>query len=903
MLPYTETVEKVLADLKSAGGGLTQKEAAERLGTFGRNTIEMKNETSLFEIFIRQFRSFLVYILLIAAAISFAAGEQLDAVAIFAILVINAVLGFFQEFKAEKALKALKKMVVLKTVVMRDGKEREIDAEEVVPGDVVVLREGDKVPADIRIIEAFSLSVDESMLTGESVPASKNMDVIDREAPVADRRNMLFANTLVVRGKAVGVVVKTGMKTEFGSIAKMITEEETSELLLNKRMEQFGKNLGLVIVGLIAVLFALGLAEGVDLLEMFMLSVSLAVAAIPEGLPVVVTITLALGVQAMAGRNAIVRKMAVIEALGSATVICSDKTGTLTLNEMTVKRVLADGKEFEVEGVGYGSAGKVLCHGKHSTNKVMERLAVAAASCNDSVIEFGEGGGAKNIIGDPTEICLKVLAKKAGVVPLEKRLAEIPFSSERKMMSTLHKQDNGNVVFLKGAPEMVFGACEYELFTGGMKRLTEARKRALHRKVTELGENAYRVLAIAYKETGGKPAISESSLVLLGLVALLDPPRKEAKAAIKEAVSAGISVKIITGDNPITAKAVAREVGLNVGRIITGSELEAMPDEELKLILPVTTIFARADPKHKHRIVTLLQEMGEVVGVTGDGVNDAPALKKSDIGIAMGIKGTEVSKGAADIILKDDNFATIISAVEEGRRIYQNIKSFIKYMLAANFGEIAIVGSVVLMGFPLPLLPLQILWINLVTDSLPALALGTEDAERGIMKRGPRPRNENMFSEFLVFILAATTLMAVLCWATYLYGLGVDSANGIDPFDLKERSTARTMVFCMIVFFELAFVFSCRQENRTALELSPFGNRALVLAVGASFLLQLAAVYLPFMQEIFRTAPLSGVEIGILALGALASISVPYIAAPIERALAKRAAKGPGKRFKKFSNP
>ncbi len=888
MRPYTESVEKVLADLDSSRDGLSAKEAKKRLETFGKNSIEQGKGTSLLKIFVDQFRSFLVYILFIAATVAFLVGEQLDAAAIFAILLINAVLGFAQEYKAEKALKALKEMVVLKTVVVRGGKEQEVNAEEIVPGDIVVLREGDKVPADMRIIRAFSVSADESMLTGESVPASKNAEAMESETPVADRRNMLFANTLVVRGKATGVVVRTGMKTEFGSIAEMITEEQASELLLNKRMEQFGKKLGMLILGLIAVLFVAGASEGIDLLEMFMLSVSLAVAAIPEGLPVVVTITLALGVQAMARKDAIVRKMAVIESLGSATVICSDKTGTLTLNEMTVKKVIADGKEFEVEGRGYGADGRVLYRGKESGNEAMRKLAVAAASCNDAIIEFGEEGKAQNIIGDPTEICLKVLAEKAGVEPLENRLAEIPFSSERKMMSTLHKKDGGSVIFLKGAPENVLGVCDRELVSGKEEKLTGKRKRELMDKADSLAGEAYRMLAVAYKDAGGEPSIREKNLVLLGMVALLDPPRKEVKGAIREAVSAGISVKIITGDNPVTAKAIAGAVGLKAGRIITGSELENMPDEELKLILPAVSIFARADPKHKHRIVTLLQEMGEVVGVTGDGVNDAPALKKSDIGIAMGIKGTEVSKGAADVILKDDNFATIVSAIAEGRRIYQNIKSFIKYMLAANFGEIAVVGSVVLMGFPLPLLPLQILWINLVTDSLPALALGTEKAERGIMKRGPRPKNEDMFGKFLVFILCATLLLTILCWGAFAYGMGLDAAAGVDLGDTDLPSKARTMVFSMIVFFELAFVFSCREENKTALQLNPFGNRPLVMAVIASFLLQLAAIYLPFMQEIFGTAPLSGLELGLLATGALVSIAVPYIAGPIEGMLGKR---------------
>lgn len=822
---------------------------------FGYNEIPEKENYTILKILFSQVTSLLVIILLIAGTVSILLKEVIDGLAIFAIVVINAIIGFIQEYKAENAVKALKKMVVPKAIVIRNGKKIEIKVRELVPDDIVILSEGDKIPADLEIIEAFSLKVDESMLTGESVTVSKNNSA------------KLFKGTLIVSGRGKAKVLTIGANTQFGQIVTMVSKQEEGRSPLALQLDDLGKKVGLIILILVAIVFALGALREISLLKMLMVAVALGVSAIPEGLPIIVTLTLAMGVQILAYKRAIVRKMNAIETLGATTIICSDKTGTLTLNEMTVKKVFADFQETEIKGQGYSYAEKIKLD-----SFAEQKLLIICENCNNSDIQ------GKKVLGDPTEISLKVLTRKANFVKLYKDLDENVFTSERKIMSTLvapkDKKSTKKEILAKGAYEEILKRCDRIIKNGKVVKITAKDKQRIAKTADAYAENALRVLGFAYKEF--TKTFDEKNLIFVGLVGMIDPPRKSVKESIRLCQNAGIKIRIITGDNPITAKAIGLEIGMNVINVKTGDDIDKMSDKELKIALKETEIFARTSPQHKYRIVDILKKDHEIVAVTGDGVNDAPALKHADVGVAMGIKGTQATKEVADIVLKDDNFSTIVNAIQEGRRIYQNILAFIKYLLSANYDSITTVGILTIIGLPLPMLPLHILWINLATDSLPALALGRSPAEKDLMQSPPHPKRENIFKKFFPFITVAAISQTLINLAVYFYGANLDQKFGIDTADLSQPSFARTMVFTQIVLFELFFVFVCKEEKNFKIK-QLLNNKYLVGAVLISFILQLIMIYAPFMQTVFKTKPLQMEQWLILILLASSAFLIPRI--------------------------
>lgn len=868
--------ESVMERLGTSRSGISDAEAKARLEKHGRNMLAKRREFRALKLALNQFASAIVIVLIFAGAIAYFLSDALDAIAIFGIVLLNAALGFIQEYKAESAMDALRKMTALRAIVVRRGARLAIDAEEVVPGDIVLLEAGTKVPADLRLIEAVNLQIDEAILTGESSPAKKQTMPVSGLAPVAERADMAFANTIVTYGHGAGVVVSTGMGTEFGRVAGMVQEIREEQAPLKRRLEELARQMGVAVVAIVAVVFALGVMRGAGIFEMFMVAVSLGVAAIPEGLPAILTITLGIGMLAMARRNALVRKMPSIEALGSATVICSDKTGTITRNEMVVEKVFADGTVFEVSGNGYEPKGEFTVGGKKiniAENGSLAMVLKVAAHCGNATLQAE--GGTYTVIGDPTEGALACAAMKAGVCADEERVDEIPFSSERKMMTTVHRTKGGKIAYTKGSMEHLIAACEFVLEEGKVGRLTEKRRNELLRAANGFASEAYRVLGFAYREIRGNEA-AEEEMVFAGIAAMRDPPREGVEKAIESCRNAGIRVKIITGDNALTAAAVAKKIGLE-GRVVTGNEIDAMGKAEFSDAVRDVVVFARVNPQHKYMIVSELMEQGEVVAATGDGVNDAPALKKANVGIAMGIKGTDVAKEASDIVLKDDHFGTIVSAVKEGRRVYANIRNFIKYLLSANLNEIAIIAATTIANLPLAMLPLQILWMNIATDSLPALALGTERAEKGIMNRPPRNPKEGILKPVLGFIAIATVVAFCATMIAYFYGLGIDGANGINAYDLSANSYARTMVFCTAVIFELFLVFGCRFEGRGIFEESPLTNKYILAAVLVSIALQFALVQSAVLQGIFHTVALAPFDwLVVFTLSGLA-FAVPYL--------------------------
>lgn len=864
----------------SASNGLSSDEAQERLVKFGKNALEAKKKESLLHRFMEQFKELMIVILIIAGFIALIMGivehsssEIIDAAIIFFIVIVNAIIGVVQEYKAEKAVEALKKMMSQQAVVIRDGSEKVINAEELVPGDIIIIEEGTKIAADARIIEASMLNVDEAVLTGESIPRSKNeMAINSKEVALGDRNNMLFMGTSVTNGRCKAIVVATGMNTEFGKIAGLTAEIKDDKSPLQKELVWVGKFIAKVALVICAFVFLIGIMSGKELFSMFLFAVSLGVAAVPEGLPVTMTLSLALGVQRMAKRKAIMRKLSSVETLGSTTVICSDKTGTLTKNEMTVKKVWVNNKKIDVEGDGYTPTGGFLLESKpYSPEKdiTLIRLLRCGLLCNNAVLQKKDDESWQ-MIGDPTEGALVVSAKKAGLDKSEeseeyKRIFEFPFNSDTKRMMTIHINKKGEVyAFLKGAPEGVLDICSSIEVNGRSKKLSSKQKEELKAYNKELAEQALRVLGFAYKKLKGKEKkdykkIKETGFVFLGLQGMIDPPRQEVKEAVSQCKKAGIRVFVITGDQGLTARAVAKEIGLATDhtRIISGVELDKMNDEELALALREEVIFARVSPQHKMRVVSTLMSMGEIVAVTGDGVNDAPALKKADIGVAMGITGTDVSKEASDMILTDDSFATIVNAIEEGRSIYSNITKFIRYMFSTNLGEIiAILLAMMLVplltdhGDILIVTAVQILWINLGTDVLPALALGVEPPEKGIMEKHPRNPKERIITvnNFINWLVTGI----IIGGGTFLIFL-------LNNDDLIK---ARTMAFSVLVFYQLVNVFNCRHETKSLFHLKPFSNKYLILAVIVSLILQVSVVQIPFLQTIFKTTSLSLLEWG-----------------------------------------
>ncbi|MDD3975542.1 MAG: HAD-IC family P-type ATPase [Candidatus ainarchaeum sp.] len=834
--------------------GLKESQALILLNKYGENKIEIKKKFIILKMFLRQFTSLLIVILLISSIIFFIIGEKLDAFVIFAIVLINSIIGFIQEYKAEKAVSSLKKMLTKIAIVIRDGKEKEINVEKLVPGDVVILSEGDKVPADIKLFESFSLKVDESILTGESVSVSKNLK--------SNKEVICFSGTTIVSGKAKGVVISTGINTEFGKIINLVSETNIEKSLFEKQLDSLSRKIVYILIFLIIILFVIGLFRGIGIIDNFLITVSLAIAAIPEGLPIVITLTLALGVQVMSKQNAIVRKMSAIESLGATTIIASDKTGTLTLNEMTARKIVSLNFEKEIYGTGYSFEKK-----QDLNNIEFFKILDICENCNDSIVEINK------FIGDPTEIALKVLTRKSGRVKDYELINEIPFSSDRKMMSTIHKVDNNLEMFSKGAFQEIIKKSTKILDNGKIRKITQKDIDYFFSFEEKYSKDALRVLGFAYRQIDNKNDLFENNLIFLGLVASIDPPRKDVKDALLLSRKAGIITKIITGDNSLTTQAIAREIGFLNPKAVNADILDSLDDKKALELIKKTDIFSRAKPEHKFRIVTLLKKSGEIVSVTGDGVNDAPAIKAADVGIAMGIKGTEATKEVADIVLKDDNFSSIVSAIKEGRRVYDNILLFVKYMLAVNFDILLTVVLLILFNFPIPLLALQILWINMVTDSLPAIALGRRKASKDIMFRKPRDPNKGILHNFTVFIIVALFVKIIGELILFSYGLGLDFSFGINSFDLDVSSYARTFILSGIVIFELFFAFVCNIEGKFDRE-HLLSNKLLIYSVLLVIALHIIVIYVPFFQNIFRLVPLSFIHWIYLFIFGISSILV-----------------------------
>ncbi|MBI4450613.1 cation-translocating P-type ATPase, partial [Candidatus Woesearchaeota archaeon] len=797
---FDEPVAKVLKELKTGLRGLSSADATQRLAEHGLNQLREPKRITWWQILLAQFKSPIVWILLAAMAISLAVRETTDVIVIGAIVVLNSVLGFVQEYRAERAIEALKKMISLKATVLRDGIVQKIDAAQVVPGDIILVETGDKVPADARVVEETNLQAQEAALTGESVPVRKSANVLKPNTPVADRLNMVYAGTIITNGHAKAVVAHTGMCTEIGQIARLIQESEPERTPLQKKMAQLGKSLAWIVVAIAVIVFIAGLlVQKMPAIDMLLVAIALAVAAIPEGLPAVITVSLALGVQKMAAKNALVRNLPSVETLGACTVICADKTGTLTHNEMTVRAVYANNQLITVQGSGYA------LDGNFSGNpKQFERLLIAGALNNNSRIHKSEHG--YEVTGDPTEAALLVSAQKAGIdidalAKRHPRVHELEFSSERKRMTTVHKDGAKRVAYMKGGVDIILTLCDRIQAGNTVLRLTRAEKERILSTNNALAQQALRVLGFAFKEAKQGEDV-EKGMIFLGLQAMIDPPRQEAKDAVGRCTAAGIKVVMITGDHIATANAVAKELGIT-GMAITGEELDRLDEATFHHLVQDVGVYGRVSPSHKLKIIDALKHNGHIVAMTGDGVNDAPALRRADLGIAMGITGTDVAREASAMVLADDNFATIVNAVEEGRRIYDNIQKFLAYLLSGNIAEVLIVLLAVLFGYPLPLAAIQILWINLVTDGLPALALGVEPAEPGVMSRKPRKPEKSIFKGIEAYLFAYP--MIVLVGAMALFVLNYQA----------DLMLAQTLVFTALVFFELGQALSCKSLTST----------------------------------------------------------------------------------------
>ncbi len=858
---FDQEVKEVFEKLDSSEKGLSKLDAQKRLEKYGPNTLKEKKQKTALQIFLSQFNSIIVWILIAALFISAFLGEYIDAGVIGVIVILNAVFGFIQEYKAEKAIQALKKLTSLKATVLREGKLQKIDAAELVPGDVISLEEGDKVPADARIFELQDLDIQEATLTGESVPVGKKLDVVRTDAAVAERKNMVFSSTIVTRGHCKAVVAGTGMESEIGKIATLIQEEPESTTPLQKKLAGLGKWLGVVTIFICAVVFGAGVLKGNPPIEMFLTAVSLAVAAIPEGLPAVVTISLALGVQRMVKRHALMRKLPSVETLGSVTVICSDKTGTLTHNEMTVRKIYLNGEVVEVSGEGYKPVGKF----SHEP-KGLDMLLGIGAMCNNASLD-PQG----NITGDPTEACLITSAAKNNVlkVDLEKkypRVDELPFDSARKLMSTLNKVGDKKVVYTKGAPDQILKICTKIYDKGKIRAITSEDKNKILKQNEEFANQALRVLGFAYKENPTSKNY-ESDLIFMGLQAMIDPPRAEVRDAIERCKSAGIKPVVITGDHKTTALAIANELGIE-GEAISGEELDKI--EHIDSIVDKIAVYARVNPEHKMRIIEALQRKGNVVAMTGDGVNDAPALKKADIGVCVG-SGTDVAKEASAMVLTDDNYSSIVNAVEEGRGIYDNIKKFVNYLLSSNIGEVLILFVATLLGWPLPLVAVQILWINLVTDGLPALALGVDPISKDVMQRKPRNPKEHIVSANMTLNIIIVGVL--ICIGTlFLFNKTLSEFGDVDR--------ARTVAFSTLVVLELVRVYMVRAKYK----LGVFSNKYLILAVLSSIALQVAVVYSP-LNFLFKAVPLMFSEWLMMGAVALILLAIGFVANKVIGAL------------------
>lgn len=862
-------MEEVFRRLRSNPDGLTSEEARRHLKKFGFNELRERRRVSVLEIFLSQFKDIFVLMLLAAILISLIVGEVSDAVTISAIVILNSIVGFIQNYRSEKALEAMKKLAAPKARLIRDGIETIIPAREVVPGDVLLLEAGDAIPADARVFENIELKTDEAILTGESIPVNKKSVVLDRETPLSERINMVYMSTHVVYGRGRAVVTSTGMRTEFGKIAGMVQEAPREEPPLKIKLAKFAKKIAIIIVLACAGIFLLGFFRGEHLADSFIIAVALAVSAVPEGLPTIVTVTLALGARELTKNNAIIRRLNSVETLGSTTVICSDKTGTITKGEMTVRKIFVDNREVEVTGAGYEPEGNFYQE-EDEVNPVEDNhlslLLRIGALCNNSKLL---SGASRRIIGDPTEGALVVVAEKGGF-SVEKldtdypRIAELPFSSERKMMTTIHRTPDGRLVaYVKGAVEVLLDKSTMILHKDGAEPIIETDKERVLKMNSEMASNALRVLGIAYRELPKETMEFveediERNLVFVGLVGMIDPPREETIEARRLCEKAGIKVVMITGDHKLTAVAIAEEIGIaKSGKALTGADLDKMSDEELKEVVKEVSVYARVTSEHKNRIVRALKMNGEIVAMTGDGVNDAPALKRADIGIAMGITGTDVTKEAADMVLADDNFATIVNAVKRGRIIYDNIRKFSFFLMRCNFDELVVISTFILIGLPVPLTAVMILWINLITDGGPALALSFDPPLEDVMNRPPRNPEEGILhgklaSIIISFITQYIGTTFVFTWAFFVMG--------------EPLVKAQTMAFLQAVMRELIIVWNCRSEKKNAFRLSFLSNKFLLISVILSFALSLTIIYMPPLQVLFGTVPLNLTESAIVSI-------------------------------------
>jgi Ca2+-transporting ATPase len=875
---HTLEIKEVLSSLGSDLRGLTQQEAKTRLEKYGPNELMENEKISPLKIFLDQFKNFLIIILLAATIVSAFIGEWLDAIVIFAIVIACAILGLYQEFKAEKAVEALKKIAALTARVIRRGEEVEIPARDIVPGDIVVLRTGDKVPADCRLIEEMNLKVDEAPLTGESKPVKKSILPLEKDdVAVADRKNMLYTATVVTYGHGKGAVTSTGMNSEFGKIATMIQEVEEEETPLKKRLDVIGKWLGIFSLIICAVAGTIGIIKGHGVIEMFIWGVSLAVAAVPEALPAVVTGALSIGVSKMAKKNAIVRKLPAVETLGCTTVICSDKTGTLTKNEMTVRRIYTNDKMFDVTGVGFQPEGEYLIDGNQVNPKEDPNLTLLlkiSTLCND--VYLHQTNTRWSIIGDPTEGALLVSAIKAGikVEALKKempRIGEVPFESERKRMSTIHSINGIKVAYIKGAPEIILDLSTHLLKNGKIVLLTEEERGNILKVNEQMASNALRILGFAYRHlpedlSGYSSETVEKELVFVGLQGMIDPPRDEVIEAMRHCKEAGIKAVMITGDHKLTAIAVAKELGQlpeegDQTRVLTGIELDRMNAQQLEDVIEEVVVYARVSPEHKLRIVDAFKKKGEVVAMTGDGINDAPALKRADIGVSMGITGTDVTKEASAMVLADDNFASIVAAVEEGRAIYDNIKKYLVYLISCNIAEILILGGSFFIGLPLPLVAIQILWVNLTTDGLPALALGVDPPDPDIMRRPPRDPQESVFSRRIIALMTVMalniTFVIVPLFFWYLKSGGYYEQGVSEAMKEGILLKGQTIVLAMMVLFELINAYNNRSDQHSLFKVGFLKNKWLNWSVLSSVVLAVIVIQVPALDQVFHTSYLN----------------------------------------------
>jgi P-type Ca2+ transporter type 2C len=877
--------------------GLPADIVRQRYEEYGPNELAERPRPGFWTLLLSQFNNFLIFILIVASIISVFLGEYIDAGAIMAIVILSAVMGVVQESKAEEALAALKKMAAPEAVVIRGGQTLTTPGRDLVPGDIVMLETGNYVPADLRLIESINLSIEEASLTGESVPTKKRAgDVLEPDAPLGDRRNMAFMSTMITYGRGKGIVVATGMHTQIGQIAEMIQAVEEEPTPLQVKLDQLGRWLGIAALTLCALVFLVGVLRGVGILEMFMTAVSLAIAAVPEGLPAVVTICLALGTQRMIARNALLRRLPAVETLGSATTICSDKTGTLTQNEMTVLQIWADHSLLSLTGDGYDPAGDFVDSGRVVDPRSypgIDMLLRGVTLCNDARLELNEPAseeqGGYRMLGDPTEGALVVAAAKAGywhkdLKRTDPRLAEVPFDSERKRMTTIHpdRESDGYIAYVKGAPDIVLDVCTHFYDDGLERALTEYDREQVLEMNASLSSNALRVLGLAYRRLDtvpDEPGVDlEQELTFVGLVGMIDPARPEVREAIRVSRHAGIRPVMITGDYQNTAVAIAKELALlrADGRVLDGAKLDQLDDTDFLDIVEDVDVYARVSPQHKVRIVEMLRHRGHVVAMTGDGVNDAPALKRADIGVAMGITGTDVSKETADMVLTDDNFASIVAAIEEGRVIYSNIRKFVFYLLSCNMGEILVIFIAMLVGLPLPLTAIQLLVLNLLTDGAPALALGVESGDPDTMKRPPRPVNEPVINrEMVVGIVVQSVAISGATLGAFLIGLQTFPDN---------LAGAQTMAFATLALSELFRAYTARSEHYSLWAIGPFSNKYMQYAVLVSLAILLSIIYVPALDPIFDTAPLGWLHwVEILPL-----IFVPAFAAEITKWFLRR---------------